>query len=75
MVILRTVLNLVRQQSFQALRLLIRRGLMRLEVNHTPKGSGLNELTHILAVYHEVIVTSSADILNRVVLFISPEVV
>ncbi len=60
MVILRTVLNLVRQQSFQALRLLIRRGLMRLDVYHTPEGSGLKELTHILAVYHEVIVTSSA---------------
>jgi hypothetical protein len=37
---------------------------MRLGVYHTPEGSGLKELTNILAVYHEVIVTSSADILN-----------
>jgi hypothetical protein len=44
---------------------------MRLDV-YTPEGSGLKELTHILAVY---IVTSSAEwsILNGVVLFISPE--
>jgi hypothetical protein len=54
MVIPRTVLNLVRQQSFQTLRLFIRRGLRRLELNHIPEGSGLKELTHILAVYHEV---------------------